>query len=50
MKTTVTLVILLTLFSLTVFAQTQLSLPEDIKVRIGEGHIYEIAFPTIQGD
>ena len=46
MKTTVTLLILFTLFSLNTFAQdyTQLNLPEGAKVRLGKGGIYDIAY------
>ena len=46
MKTTVTLLILLTLFSLNTFAQDsrQSSLPEGAKVRFGKGRINEIRY------
>ena len=46
MKTTVTLLILLTLFSPNTFAQdyTQLGLPEGAKARLGKGTIFEIVY------
>ena len=46
MKTTVTLLILLTLFSLNTFAQdyTQWGLPEGAKVRLGKGALGEIQY------
>ena len=46
MKTTVTLLILFTLFSLNTFAQdyTQLGLPEGAKARLGKGTINEIQY------
>ena len=46
MKTTVTLLILFTLFSLNTFAQDspQWHLPEGAKVRLGKGGIYDIAY------
>ena len=46
MKTTVTLLILFTLFSLNTFAQdpSQWHLPEGAKARLGKGEINEIAY------
>ena len=46
MKTTATLVMLLTLFSFNTFAQdyTQWSLPDGAKARLGKGTISEIAY------
>ena len=46
MRATVTLLILLTLFSQTAFARddTQLNLPDGAKVRLGKGWIAEIAY------
>ena len=46
MRTTVTLLILLTLFSPNTFAQdyTQLGLPEGAKARLGKGTIFEIVY------
>ena len=46
MKATVTLLMLLTLFSQTAYARdyTQLSLPEGAKARFGKGWINEIAY------
>ena len=46
MKTTVTLLILFTLFSLNTFAQDspQWHLPDGVKARLGKGRIYEIQY------
>ena len=46
MKTTATLVMLFTLFSLSTFAQdyTQFNLPQGAKTRLGKGNIFQIAY------
>ena len=46
MKTTASLLILFTLFSLNTFAQdyTQWGLPDGAKMRLGKGRVYEIAY------
>ena len=46
MKTTVTLLALLTLFSQNIFAQDspQWNLPEGVKTRFGKGKIFELQY------